>query len=293
VIDPTTAARLGLATRPAGRRGIGVTGGETDMATTSGARIEIGALPAFAPSSLYVVPVQGNAAYLGHQIDGVLGTDFLRRYVVRFDYAAGTVSVSPPAPAPPAEPSGVEFTLEGNVLLAPSALTFSDGTTSTAMLLIDTGSSGALTLTTPFVKYHRLNERFQSQKASATIGISGMVFSPVITLGSVAFGRAVITQPNATLSLATAGLNASADFDGIIGAELLRRLGTLTIDYPRRKFFVGSGGSEEPRNPTDYFLISGSFPLIALLNAGISLSLMFAKPALAESRSFSMSARIL
>src|SRR5262245_59492763 len=62
VIDPATATRLGLATRPEGRRGMGVTGGETDMATTSGARIEIGGLPAFAPPSLYVVPVQGNAA---------------------------------------------------------------------------------------------------------------------------------------------------------------------------------------------------------------------------------------
>jgi len=247
VIDPTTAARLGLATRPAGRRGIGVTGGETDMATTSGARIEIGGLPAFAPPSLFVVPVQSNAAYLGHQVDGVLGTDFLRRYVVRFDYGAGTVSVSAPAPVPAdSHPSGVEFTLEGNVLLAPSTVTFTDGTSSTAMLLIDTGSNGALTLTTPFVKYHRLSERFRSQRASATVGISGMVFSPVITLGSVAFGQAVITEPNATLSTATAGLNASEDFDGIIGAELLRRF-VVTIDYPRRRMefaasqFRGSG----------------------------------------------------
>jgi hypothetical protein len=61
-----------------------------------------------------------------------------------------------------------------------------------------------------------------------------MVFSPVITLASVAFGEAVISQPNASLSQADAGLNASDEFDGIIGAELLRRF-TVTVDYPGRK----------------------------------------------------------
>ena len=61
-----------------------------------------------------------------------------------------------------------------------------------------------------------------------------MVFSPVITLASLAFGEAVISQPNASLSQAEAGLNASEDFDGIIGAELLRRF-TVTVDYPARK----------------------------------------------------------
>ena len=48
------------------------------------------------PDVLYVVPVRGNAGFLGHQIDGVLGTDFLRRYVVEFDYGAGRVTLTPP-----------------------------------------------------------------------------------------------------------------------------------------------------------------------------------------------------
>ena len=66
------------------------------------------------------------------------------------------------------------------------------------------------------------------------MGINGTVFSPVIALTSVAFGDAVIARPNAALSKATAGLDASTDFDGIIGAELLRQF-TVTIDYPRRR----------------------------------------------------------
>jgi len=238
VIDPATAQQVGLVTRPAGRRGnVGVTAGETEMSTTTGARLDVGGLASFAPAVLYVVPVRANASLLGHQIDGVLGTDFLRRYVVEFDYGAGRVTVRP-AGSTQGDAAGTRFevtvSVSGNVLLAPATAAFTDGTQVPAALLIDTGSSGALTLTTPFVRRHRLTERFKSDRASATVGISGMVFSPVIALASVAFGEAVISRPNASLSQADAGLNASEDFDGIIGAELLRRF-TVTVDFPGRK----------------------------------------------------------
>ena len=94
VLDPATAARLNLATRPAGRRPVGVTASETEMATTTGAKLEIEGLEPFAPWQMYVISVQGNAGWLGHHVDGVLGTDFLSRYVVEFDYQAGRVSVT-------------------------------------------------------------------------------------------------------------------------------------------------------------------------------------------------------
>ena len=87
------------------------------------------------------------------------------------------------------------MSVTGNVLLAPATASFTDGTRRRRAMLIDTGSSGALTLTTPFVRRHRLTERFKSNRASATVGISGMVFSPVMALASMAFGEAV-DQPS-------------------------------------------------------------------------------------------------
>ncbi|HKW02972.1 MAG TPA: retropepsin-like aspartic protease [Vicinamibacterales bacterium] len=238
VIDPSAAARAKLAVQDAGRRGnVGIAAGDMTMATTTGARINVAGLPIFAPPTLYVVAVQNNAAYFGHAIDGVLGTDFLSPHIVALDYGAGRVSVLPPARTEPAVRQGaaVTFTLEGNVLVAPATITLPDGERVTARLLIDTGSNGALTLTSPFVRRHDLTARFPSrQQQNAAVGINGTVFSPVVALTSVAFGDAAIARPNAALSTATAGLDASTDFDGIIGAELLRQF-TVTIDYPRRR----------------------------------------------------------
>ena len=249
VIDPATARQVGLPTQPAGtRENVGVTGGETELATTTGARLEVGDLPGFAPDVLYVIPVRGNAAQLGHQVDGVLGTDFLRRYVVELDYAGGQVTLRQGTGRDDTTPAqdGVPITVEGNVLLAPATVTLTDGSTITARLLIDTGSSGALALTTPFVQKHQLAERFESRRASVTVGINGMAYSPVIGLASLMFGEAVISRPNASLSQVTNGLSASSDFDGIIGADLLRRY-TVTVDYPRRRLIFG--GKERSTRP--------------------------------------------
>ena len=164
VLDPSTAARLNLATQSAGRRHVGVTASDSEMATTTGARLEIDGLEPFAPPQLYVISVQGNAGWLGHQIDGVLGTDVLSRYQVTFDYAAGRVSVTRGVAgtgAGTSQPGSIPVTLNGNVLVAPATITLADRSSITARLLLDTGSNGAVTLTTPFVRGTNLRNAFR------------------------------------------------------------------------------------------------------------------------------------
>ena len=235
VLDPSAVQRAGLAARSAGRRpNVGVGAGETELSTTT-ATVQIAGLPDFAPPFLYVMPVQAASGVLGHAIDGVLGTDVLRDYIVEFDYGASRVTLTAPAGGPGAlAPSGVPITVRGNVLLAPATIALPDDSRLSARLLIDTGSNGSLTLTSPFVRRHDLAARFRSRRASAAIGINGMSVSPVIGLTSIAFGDTLIPAPDAALSDAASGLHASPDFDGILGAEVLRRFRVL-VDYPRRR----------------------------------------------------------
>ncbi|HYN05995.1 MAG TPA: pepsin/retropepsin-like aspartic protease family protein [Vicinamibacterales bacterium] len=248
VIDPETAARLRLPVAGAGaRRDVGVATGLTPMATTHGATIKIGRAAPFVPSPLYVVPVRATQAYIGHRIDGVLGTDFLSKHVVEFDYPRGRVVLHPPGTVDAsAFPSSVNVTLSRNVLLAPASLTLPDGGTLTARLLIDTGSNLGLSLNTPFVTRHRLTERFQSRRATASVGINGLVASQLVTFSSLSIGQTRIREPEAALSGASEGLNASDAFDGILGADLLRRF-TVVVDYPGRRLLL-----RVPLTPSDH-----------------------------------------
>ena len=242
VIDPAAAKLAGLVVRDGGpRTNVGVSADDVSVATTSGARIKVGGAPVFAPSQLFVVAVRANAGYLGHAVDGVLGTDFLSRHVVEFRYAESRVTLQPSSAPPKGTTTSVPLTINGNHLIATATLTLPDGDQVAARLLIDTGSNSALTLTSPFVRRHRLTTRFPSRQQSATVGINGIDFSPVVKLTSVAFGSTVIGAPDAALSQSAVGLNASEDFDGIIGGELLRRF-TVTVDYPGRRLAF-----DEPR----------------------------------------------
>jgi predicted aspartyl protease len=249
VIDPAVATRIGKTPLSIGARpNVGVATDHTELATVSNIRIEIAGVPASIAPTLYVVPVRGNAQALGHQIDGVIGTDFLQRYLVEFNYSAGTVSLTPPPFAGrPSEP-GLPITTDGNVLLAKASVGLVDGDVLTARLLVDTGSGGGLTLTSPFVRQHRLIERFYapapasrgdgtSARSSLTIGINGVMTAPVIVLGSLVMGPATWPSPRSSLSRETGGLTASTQFDGLLGAELLRRF-TLTIDYPGKMLWL-------------------------------------------------------
>jgi predicted aspartyl protease len=247
VIDPAVATRIGKTPLSIGARAnVGVATDHTELATVSNIRIEIAGVPAFVAPTLYVVPVRGNAQALGHQIDGVIGTDFLQRYLVEFNYAAGTLSLTPPPFAgKPSEP-GLPITTDGNVLLAKASVGLVDGDVLTARLLVDTGSGGGLTLTSPFVRQHRLIERFYtptsrgdatSGRSSLTIGINGVMTAPVIVLGSLGIGSATWSSPRSSLSREAGGLTASTQFDGLLGAELLRRF-TLTIDYPGKMIWL-------------------------------------------------------
>jgi hypothetical protein len=239
VIDPSTAARLGLRVTNAGARpNVGVAAGLTPVATTRRATIQIGQAASFVPSPLHVVPVGAAQDLVGHRIDGILGTDFLAQHVVEFDYGRSRVVLHARATYDnDSPPAGVAVTVHRNVLLAPATLTLPDGDTLAARLLVDTGSNLGLTLNTPFVRRHRLGERFPSRRMTASAGINGLVSSPLMTLTSVSIGETTIRRPDAALSQETTGLNASESFDGILGADLLRGF-TVVVDYPARRLIL-------------------------------------------------------
>jgi hypothetical protein len=201
--------------------------------------VSVGKLPAFTPATMFVVPVREMSGFLKHQIDGVLGVDFMRRHVVEFNYASGAVVFHDPryfvyqgyAQVLPVD-------LQENLLVVLASLTMPDGEKLPVRLLIDTGRSGRPGLNGPFVREHRLVERFGKLRQMAlSQGINGFTPAFRIEARTLTFGDLKIDRPEVDLSQATDGLSASEQYDGHVGASLLSQF-RVFIDFPGHRVIL-------------------------------------------------------
>lgn len=238
VLDPETVERLGLSAVAATTRpDVGVGASATEVARTEGATIVVDGTPPFRPSSLYVIAVRGAEAGLGHQIDGILGHDFLRQFVVEFDYPGGRLRLHRSGVTSLGDASAVRVRIDRNRVIVPARLSLSDGEVLTARLLLDTGSSSGLSLNTGFAARHRLEARFPSRELSAVVGVNGMSVRAVMYLDGVSIGETALPTSRVAISRDATGLSASTDYDGILGAADLGGF-TLVVDYPRRELVL-------------------------------------------------------
>ncbi len=235
VLDPATVEELGLTMRLADARpDVGVGAGTTTVAMASGAVIRTGEAAPFRPSPLYLVGVRDAEAALDHRIDGVLGHDFLEQYIVEFDYRLGGVRLHPPGRIVGGEAGRVAVRTSGNRVVVGARLHLSDGGTLAATLLVDTGSSSGISLNSPFAERHGLEARFPSTELSAAVGVNGMTVRAVMYLSGVSIGETDLPVTRVALSRDRTGLSASTEFDGVIGAAVLRHF-TVVVDYHRRE----------------------------------------------------------
>lgn len=240
VLDPAAARSLGLTVIDEGARsGVGSATGFTQLGRTRGVAVHVGGMPPFAPASLYVVPVRAMAGFLRHPIDGVLGVDFMRRHVVEFDYANGAVIVHEPATFAYHGPGQIlPIDVTDNVLTVRAPITLPDGEVIAARWLVDTGRAGRPMLNAPFVKRHRLIDRFASHtELSMSQGVNGFMRARTARLGGLRFGALQLARPVVDLSEATAGLSATEAYDGHLGALLLSEF-RLLIDFPGRRLVL-------------------------------------------------------
>jgi len=197
VLDPATAQSLHLAVSDAGRQtGVGTGAGATPLGRAGGVSVSVGTLAPFAPATMFVVPVREMSGFLNHRIDGVLGVDFMRRHVVEFNYASGTVVFHDRrAFVYTGYAQVLPIELQQNLLVVMASLTMPDGEQLPVRLLIDTGRVGRPGLNGPYVREHRLVERFgQFNHLALSQGINGAtplfrIETLALTLGDLKIDR--------------------------------------------------------------------------------------------------------
>lgn len=182
-------------------------------------------------------------------LQGILGADFIDRFVLGLDYRDSVISVyDRPTFAYTGAGTVVPFTMSRGFIFVNGDLTLLDGTKLPGRFVVDVGASGALALAKPFVDANHLRDR-----AGATIrretgrGVGGVVVADVGRAQTFSIGGATLQHPIITLSGDSAGVLSGGSLgDGNIGGEILRRF-NVVLDYARKNLiFERHAGSDDP-----------------------------------------------
>ncbi len=240
IINEQSAARLGLNLRGQ-RRIAGRDSGEgaINFAFAKGVAIDLGAMQ-FAPDQVGVMSLAQVEKFLGHPMDGILGGDFIRRYVVEIDYAGKALTLYEPktyhAGHGGANAETLALKMIGVYPCVSARLKLPGREALDVLFGIDTGAAaaGALILNSPFVTRHKLIESMPEVFPGFTGGMSGESRLVSGRAESLTLGRTAVLNPIVSFSQATKGALSWKDPNGLLGSEIWRRF-RVTLDYSRKQ----------------------------------------------------------
>ncbi|MFN7941059.1 MAG: aspartyl protease family protein [Thermoanaerobaculia bacterium] len=174
----------------------------------------------------------------GTAVEGVVGYDVISRFVVRVDYENRRLTLYDPASFHYAGAGAVlPITFAGNDISIPGEIEIAGQPPLAIPLTIDSGSGGAILLNSPFVDAHHLLDAVGRTIPGSGHGLGGASSERVGRLASLRVGPYTIAAPLVSLSLATAGTDASPDRIANVGGQILSRF-TVWFDYPDRRMIL-------------------------------------------------------
>lgn len=169
-----------------------------------------------------------------HPIDGVLGAEFFRLFVVEIDYATKTINLHEPQSyryLGDGEKLQLEF--NGPHIFMRASISAATHTALPSRFLIDSGSAMAVVLTSPFVEQNKLLPPANQTTPFPACGIGGDSQTQIGKIGEVRLGKIKVENPITMFSQAKNGELARSDYSGQIGGATLRRF-RVVFDYSRK-----------------------------------------------------------
>jgi hypothetical protein len=242
VINASRLARLGLA--PIGELAVGAGGGDAAMSYVKDVSF---ALPGVTlrGQTVTAIPLDALEGPLGHPIDGILGYDFLSRFVVEIDYPGKTLRLYDRAIGhrPAGEPQAIQL---GGLVPSVRATAWVAGTPLTDWFVVDTGCNCEVSFNAPFTAAHRLLESTPRQLAANSRGAGGENTAVLGRIAGISIGGLHMSSPVASFTRGSVGANADPTSAGLLGGELWQRF-VVTFDYDRRTMWLAkTAGYERP-----------------------------------------------
>ena len=188
-------------------------------------------------SAMELAPLENNT---GRPIDGILGSDLFRRYVVEIDYETKRISLYEPSGfEPEGRGQSLPLRFEDQHPYVRAAVTLPGRAILDGEFVLDLGSNLALILLPSFIEEKKLRDSLPPTIETFGRGVGGEVGLPIgrasrLQIAGHAFDRPVTAFPRS----GTFGRSGKA---GNIGSAVLRRF-RLTFDYPRKRLFLEPNG---------------------------------------------------
>jgi hypothetical protein len=197
-----------------------------------------------------VIDQTGLERALGVPLGGILGYDFISRFVVEIDYRKNLITLRDPK----------NWNYEGSGYVVPvmfdDGIPFSNGVISVGAktiptyFVIDFGAQETMTLTSPFVKANGLLELAQTNAfVNHPTGLENQFFSQTNVRGHIdklELGKLVEQSIPINMSVNTKGAYASENFSGTVGETIFRRYHVF-LDYTRNRIIFEP--TAETRSP--------------------------------------------
>lgn len=181
------------------------------------------------------LPLDHLEEVLEKNVDGIIGHDLLKHYVVQINYDAQTIELFDPAVfTPPTGYHSYPFEIISGRPYIEGSLTLNDGATLTGRFQVDNGSGSSITLYSPTVEKHQLSEKIGRTRTVYTMGFTGIVDRNYAgRLKSFDLGWCQLTNVPIRLNQSVYYKKAFHDGIGHIGNELLKRF-NIVFDYQNK-----------------------------------------------------------
>jgi hypothetical protein len=234
IIDLDRAKELGLSLK-----GDIQSGGAGAAALTGsfvqGSPLTIPGLEGFSQQVTIAFPLKSLAAALGQEIDGILGSEFIKEFVTEIDYQAGVIRLHDKERfrySGSGESIPIELNADGHPIIE-ADVTPGGGETLKGKFVLDLGSNAPLALYSPFVaQHHLLGPNLKTIRALGAAGVGGQTSAQIGRVAELRIGRFTLAGPITLFSQDKAGAFASADIQGNVGEQILSRF-TIFLDYGR------------------------------------------------------------
>jgi len=218
----------------------GAGAGTVKGATVQGASVTVVGVESNPEPLVLAIPLARLSPRFGHQIDGIIGADFIKQYAVEVDYQAKVLRFhdkSKYAYSGPGEILPLTF-INGGYPIINAEVVASGRQPVKARFVLDFGSGGSLALHTPFVEEQKLPT--QTQKTIKVIGVGGAAGKVTGRSGRISelrIGKVSIDSPLTLFSEDRGGAFANTEIQGNIGQMILAKFKAI-LDYSRERIIL-------------------------------------------------------